>query len=311
MANKTTKAFRKVKRVAKKAVRAAKPYLPKFSVKKGLACLDTPAQKAAEMLLDPCNAELSPSAYRGDQGYKTRFVANGGIGSTAGATATAIIFTPGLGRIYSADGANSQSTISFVAGTFPNPGQSFLAANADSVRSLGACLSAYPNSSVMNTSGFVYTGIIPESSALSATSVDALSQLCNKSARIQVAEPMEIKFIPGTVDEQYAPLGGSIQVDNDNMCIVMCFSGFSAASGLRIRATNIVEWKPEPSLGIATTSQLSNPSSNTIEHVKQCLFEQDPHWYTSVGNVVKSTVKGYMSGGIAGAIFGGVGSLKL
>ncbi|APG76226.1 hypothetical protein 3 [Changjiang tombus-like virus 10] len=311
MANKLTKATRKVKRAAKRVAKAAKPYLPKFNVKKGLACLDPAGQKAANMLLDPCNAQLSPAAYRGDQGYKTRFVSNGSIGQAPNSTCAGIIFTPSLGRVYSADATTSTATVTWNVGSFPNPGQNFMQGNADSIRSLGACLSCYPVSSVMNTSGFVYTGIVPESAALAATTLDGLSQLCNRTSRIQVAEPMETKFVPGAGDEVYNPVGGSIQNDNDTMCIVFVFTGFSSASGIRIRATNIIEWKPDPSLGIVSESHLTNPSVNTIEHVKRCLFEQDPHWFSSVGNIVKRTVGGYMSGGIAGAVFGGLGSLSL
>lgn len=311
MANKATKLVRSAKRSVKRAAKAAQKFLPKMSVKKGLACLDVPAQKAAHMLMDPCNAELAPAVYRGDQGYKTRFVSNASIGQTANATCTAVIFTPSLSRIYSADAATSGAAVTWGTGSFPNPGQTFLAANADSVRSCGACLTAYPTSATLSIQGFVYSGIVPESAALDATSIDGLIQLCNNSARVQLVEPMEIKFVPGAGDEVYNPVGGSIQVDNDNMCIVLCFTGLPTASGIRVRATNIVEWKANPALGITTQSHLSTPSANTIEHVKRCLMEQDPHWYTNVGNIVKSTIKGYVSGGVTGAVFGGLSSLGL
>lgn len=314
MANKVTKTVRRVKRIAKQVIKKVprlSKLVPNPNLSRSLACLDEHAQKAALMLLDPCNAELAPAVYRGDQGYKTRFVSNGSIGTAPSSTACAIVFTPSLGRIYAVDAANSQSTITWTAGSFPNPGQAFLAANADGMRSLGACISAFPSSSTMNTSGFVYCGLVTESAALSATTIDALTQLCNRSARVQIAEPMETKFVPGAADEEYQYIGGSVQVDNDNTSIVMAFTGYPAASGFRIRVTNVVEWKPEPSIGIATQSHLGNPSINTIEHVKKCLREADPHWFSNVGNIVKSTVKGYMSGGIAGAVFGGLGSLSL
>lgn len=302
---------RKLTRVVKKVVRVGKRVAKKVMGTKAFGCLDKAATGAAHMLLDPCNAELVPSVYKGDQGYKTRLVGNHTIGNS-NTTACAIVWAPGSNVIYGVEAVGAASTISWVVGSAPAPGTAFLATNADAMRCLGACVSAYPVASTMNISGFCFTGLMPLRAVTDCTTIDAVTNLCNRSGRVQIAEPMETKFVPGLVDEGYiAPSGQVSQDTDDSMCIVMAFVGLPANTGIRLRFTTIVEWKPNPLLGIATESHLSTPSTNTLEHVKKCLHDADTHWFSNVGKVAKSTLNGYVKGGVAGAVFGGLSALQL
>lgn len=311
MANKTT---RKIKRAAKSVIRAGKRVVKKVFNKDTLGCLDPPAQKAAKMLLDPCNAEIAPSCYRGHQGYKTRFVANLNTGGAAGQTAVVLVWNPSRNENYQFATADTSATVTYTPGSAPNPGQAFIVANADSMRCLGACMSVCPIASVMNTSGFVHTGLVSRKTLFDTSSTDGIIALLPQTAKVDPQYPMEVKFVPGAADELYstvfqdAPTG---QDESDALCLVMVLTGLPAATGVRVRYTTIVEWVPNPNLGIPSTSQLGNPSVNTIEHVKQCLIASDPHWWTSIGKIVTRTTAGFASGGIPGAILGGVSAIKL
>lgn len=263
--------------------------------------LDAHARAAANMLLDPCNATISPGCYRGDQGYKTRVVSTVTALNTASTTCAAVYYIPSSNQLFTFD-----VTGSFTSGTWvirPAPGSTYLATNANAQRSLGACVSVTPNTANLSTSGQVYTGLVTASSVNTGATItpDALITLCNKYGKISIDAPMETKFIPSSADENYsAP--GVLADASDNIAILMVFIGLPAASGLTLRVTNIVEWKPATNLGIASESFLGNPSRNTIEHVKQEIRTKKPDFWTNVGKTAFSVVRGYATGGVMGAM---------
>jgi len=300
MANKIV---RKAKRAVRGAVRKAKRLADTVST----TMLDAKAAAAANMLMDPCNAALSEACYRGDGGYRSRFVTNTTIGVTAGNTAAAIAFIPSNNTVAVCSAASSGAATTWAV--LSGPGSGFLSSTASAIRSLGACISASPVTSNLNVAGQVYTTICPVSSlqsnavAGSAVTIDNLLSLCNKYGKVTIDAPMESKWIPGSSDEEYTTGTASLPSDvSDNNVILMCFVGFPGASGFVCRLTNIIEWKPQPFLGIVSESYLGNPSKNTIEHVKQALKAKDPNWWSNIGKGVYSVVRGYMTGGAVGAI---------
>lgn len=265
------------------------------------ALLDRHARAAADMLLDPCNATIAPGCYRGDQGYKTRVVSTVTALNTASTTCAAVYYIPSSNQLFTFD-----VTGSFVSGTWvtrPAPGASYLTANANAQRSLGACVSVTPNSANLSTSGQVYTGLVTASTVNTGATItpDALITLCNKYGKISIDAPMETKFIPSAADENYSP-PGTLSDASDNIAILMVFIGLPAASGITLRVTNIVEWKPASNLGIASESFLGNPSRNTIEHVKQEIRARRPDFWTNVGRTAFSVMRGYATGGVMGAM---------
>jgi hypothetical protein len=156
----------------------------------------------------------------------------------------------------------------------------------------------------------VYTGIVSQVALnLNVSDVpDQLIQLCNVSGKIGIDEPMECKWIPASNDEEYNIVGQQSDT-SDSSVVLMLFVGYPAASGFTVRATNIVEWKPKPNIGISTESYLGNPSRNTIEHVKTALLKRDKHWYTNVAKGAYSVLRGYLKGGYMGAASAAVGQL--
>lgn len=293
---------KKVKRLATGAVRVARE-----------VGLDFKAAQAASMLLDPCNATLSEACYRGDSGYRNRFVFQSSYGAGTGQTAVAIVFVPGTNYIAFIAATSSTTPTNWIINN--GPGNTFLQANTGSIRSLGACVSTTPVAANLATSGQVYTSIVPVSalgniSVTGSTTVDALSQLCNRYGKVSIDTPMETKFIPGALDEQYAT-PQTIPTDvSDCNAILQVFIGLPAATGVVCRFTNIIEWKPFANLGIVSESYMGNPSKNTIEHVKQALVKKNPNWWSNVGSMAYSVLRGYVTGGAVGAIGAAMKSVK-
>lgn len=293
----------KAARVAKKAVRAAsRAFRPTQKITKQVVdSLDVHAISAMQMLADPCNAALAPGCYRGDQGFRTRLVRNLVLGNGAGITSVAIAFVPGNGTVWvNPSAAPSTLTAWTNLGVI---GGTYLTTNASSMRSLGACCSSTPNAANLSVSGQIYTNIVPASSAnlLATNSIDNLTALCSTYGKVTIDAPMETKFVPAAADEQYNVPGQVADLEDTNI-ILQVFTGLPAATGVTTRFTDIVEWKPLNGLSLVTESFLGNPSRNTIEHVKEALRKKNPKWFTNIGALAYSVIRGYATGGSVGAI---------
>ena len=264
--------------------------------------LDSSAMAAAAMLLDPCNATLAPSAFRGDQGFRTRFVSNNTVASGAGFTCGAIAFIPGQNLLWVMEAATASTSVAWVNLSTFAPGNTFLATNAIAYRSLGACLSSTPIAANLAVSGQVYTGIVTVSSLgiPGSTTASSLAQLCNNYAKVTIDQPMETKFVPGALDEEY--FDPSTVDSSDSNAILQVYIGLPAATGVTYRMTNIAEWKSLPNKGLVSESYLGNPSRNTIEHVKEYLRTRNPSWWTNIGMGAYSVIRGYATKGVMGAI---------
>lgn len=249
------------------------------SFAKGFLGLDDSAQKAMAMLADPCNAALEPGCYRGDQGYKSRFVQNGSILFSAGIVAGAVAYIPGANLLYTIDWTSALAPTAWVNNSVSYaPGQPFIATNATALRSLGACVSCTPLSANLSTSGVVYSGIVTvQSLGIAATwTPQQLAQLVPNFGKVSIDTPMECKFVPSSSDEEYNRQG-TLTDNTDSSAILFVFIGLPAATGLSMRITQCCEWKPVANIGIASNSVLGNPSKNTIEHVKEALRARDAH----------------------------------
>lgn len=300
MANKLTKASRKVRKASKAAMKV---------VRSSMGMLDEHARKAANMLIDPCNADIGAACYRGDQGYKTRLVAGYTAGAGVGVTCVAVIFSPVQNIFWTLE--TTGSTITAIPANRGGPGLPFLTANASGVRSLGACISGTTVSSNLNTSGVIFTGILPRAAVSTSTAIscDQLVTLCNRYGRISIDSPMETKWLPAGSDEDYTPVGQDPD-NSDSNVIVQVYLGLPAATGVLLRLTNIVEWKPLSSLGIVTESYKGNPSVNTIEHVKAAIAQTKPNFWSNVGATAFSVIRGYATGGVLGAAGAAARSVK-
>lgn len=256
--------------------------------------LDAVALGAAAMLRDPCNAPLSQSCYRGDRGFKTRLAASYVPSATATHTSFIIYFIPGNNTFYFMTAPND-GTPAGLSTPQPGPGTQYIQNNASCGRSLGAQISITPNFSNLSTSGVVYSGIVPLRSLPTSGNfaISGVTPLLTKFGKISIDKPMEIRWVPAAEDEQYQGTSlGDIADNSDVNAMVMVLSGFPpSAAPFTVRLLNIVEWKPNREIGLATDSHMGNASKNTIEHVKQYL-NQSGDWWTNVGSLDYSTLRG-------------------
>lgn len=292
---------KRVVRVVKKAVRGVVRKTKRAG--KALMGLDGPARAAANMLIDPCNSTLAPSVYRGDQGFRARFISNNTVATGAGLTNGVVVFIPGTNQLYVLENASVNTAVPWVTLSTFAPGAAFLTGNAKSIRCLGACLSSTPISANLATSGQCYTALVPVDALTlsSSTQIQSIVQLCNAYGKVSIDSPMETRWMPGADDETYINVGTSDSTLADNLAIVQCFVGLPAATGVTYRMTTILEWKPLQGIGLVSESFLSSPSRNTIEHVKEAIRQRNPHWWTNVGSAAYSVVRGYATGGMMGA----------
>lgn len=296
MANKIVKGMKKAVRGVRRKVRAARGAMAQVTTQ-----LDAHAISAAQMLEDPCNASLAPGCYTGDQGFRTRLVRNITTGTGVGIINVAIAYIPGSAVVWVLNASSSGALTAWT--NLGVIGGSYLTTNAASLRCLGACVSTTPNAANLAVSGQVFTNIVPSSSLNFSTtdSIDNLTALCSSFGKISIDTPVETKFVPAAADENYCQ-PGVVSDANDQNVILQVFVGMPATTGVLARVTGIVEWKPVNGLALVSESFLGNPSRNTIEHVKEYMRKKHPKWFTNVGNMAYSVIRGYATGGTMGAV---------
>lgn len=270
--------------------------------------LDMHAVQAANMLVDPCNANLVPTVYNGDRGYINRFNSAFSAGNGTGETCWMLAFKPGIGVMWNIGDASSSTnkTIGYSDTQFPGAG--FLNSNATKARTAGFCVTLRPNSAPNTATGQIYYGIIPSSVLVEGGTVNADNaiRLCTESVSVAqtLMQPLEIRWSPGIFDEKYAPVSSiTSDDDSDRNTLVVVGVGFPAASGTNVRATVIHEWSSN--VNVLTDATNVKPSRCDINCVLRNLKRKDPSWWWSLGKKVvkagKDVTLAYYAGGPIGA----------
>lgn len=227
------------------------------------------------MLLDPCNAPLGPTAYRGSDGFVTRF--NKVDSFTSANTAFAFAFYPAYNSIW--QGTYTDASVSTSAAwATAGPGQSFLLSNAESQRAVAACVRAEYVGTELNRQGIIYYGVVPES-ALSSSSTLLLKQSLLQKAVRTPDGVLECKWVPSSSEEEYWATGGVAPDQNaDRNVIVIIGSGFSAGVTMNFQATLIAEWRPKFGVGMMTPSPNTPDAPAGLEHVRSYLSKLGNWW---------------------------------
>lgn len=240
------------------------------------------------MIVDPCNAELGPTAYRGTDGIVTRFRSNGNLTASVGKTGFIYVYYPAYNTVYTnyVNGADLAVT-NLVGG----PGQSFLLASSDSQRAVAACTSLTYTGTELDRSGIIYSGVIPIACIQATKTIDQLIMLLQKESRTGDS-PMELKWSPSAVDEEYWTTGSVVpEAPGDRNCLVFIGLGFNAATTSPNHAivnTLITEWRPEAGLGLSTPNPSSHDVSGGIEKVRSTLAKLGNWWSSTTGKAYKA-----------------------
>lgn len=235
------------------------------------------------MVSDPCNSLLAPTAYRGMDGYLTRFANNLTIPTVAGKTGFIFIYYPAYNTIYNV-AANPNDTFNLTMGLSAGPGQAFLLSNASSQRAVGACCTLGYTGTELNRSGTLWVGNLPYA-ALQGPVVTAASliPLCQRTMRTPDA-PLDIKWEPAAVDEQYWETGtGAPPNLGDRNVIVIIGQGFSSDTTVNftVRSTLVAEWRPDFGLGLQTTNPNTPDVPGGLEKVRSILAGLGDWWVSS------------------------------
>lgn len=225
------------------------------------------------MVLDPCAAPLAPSIYSGPTGCVQRFVSTGALQSvTEGATYLCVV--PGGFRTVSATLANQGTATTPGYGVGSVPGYSFLQANANGVRVLGACLEVHWNGSELNRAGSLACGVVPASTIRGGvvTNIDNIYTTLPTKERVPSGS-CQIVWNPGKTDDVYGPCDTALGIsdfDDKNAMVV----AFQAPPGflLAYTYTVIYEWTPRQGLGQPAHSTISRAAPDAVASINSILF---------------------------------------
>lgn len=228
------------------------------------------------MVMDPCNAILGPTAYRGADGFVTRFKIN----QTAGTTTTNQYFVSVFYPAYNATflsgyaAATNVVTPAYING----PGQAFLLANADSQRVVGACTKITYLGSELNRQGVVYRGVMPEAAITGATVQDIIT-LCQRTDRTPDSV-LETKFIPSSIEETYWKTGGVAPSENGdrNVIVTVLYGGAVTAVDTFLEHTLICEWRPKFGVGLVCPPPNTPDVTGGLEKVRTAI-SRFGHWW--------------------------------
>jgi len=296
----------KVKKVPKKKPRARPPSYD------SRALLDSHGAMAARMFYDPCGANLGETVYPGDRGYVSRFVQNISVGLSGGQTVTASIIKPGNNVASFTAGliGTDNTTVGF--GTASMPGAGFQNTTANKFRCAGFCVTARAISAPNTATGTIHFGVVPASAVTNGTitQFNTLISYCTESvaASNTLMAPLDIKWSPGSFDDRYATTANAADDDSDRNIIIICTTGFPAATGLQLRLTAIYEWTPAISLGIVTDATSVKNSVCDKECVLKVLKSKDPDWWWSLGRKAVKIAGGIAAGAWTGGPVGALGA---
>lgn len=247
------------------------------------------------LLLDPCNADLGPTAYRGRDGFVSRFSSIHTVGPGTTQTCSIFMYYPRLNRVYNRMTANINDDLGAIdwygANTFDGPGTYFLKNFTEAMRPVAACVQAYFSGTELDRQGIVYNGIVPgqvfTNTAAGSNTIDAYVQLLQKRQRTP-DHTVETKWVPAPENEQYertdvlAPQAGG-----DNV-IVMCFTGFAVTKiNFNFRVVNNIEWLPGAGQGFVAPSPSTPDVPAGLEHVRTTLSRLG-NWWVEAAHTVQT-----------------------
>lgn len=276
-----------------KTTAMAKTVAPKSSAK---AEDITRITRHVNMIMDPCNAELGPTAYSGADGIISRFRNVQTIGASAGKTGFIFVFNPSYNAV-SAVNVNAADLYAF-GSTGGGPGQTFLLNSGATQRAVAACSAVSYTGTELDRSGILYSGVVPASAIGANKRVDEIAMLLQHEHRVS-DQLLEIKWSPQTIEEQYWESGATTPANSaERNVLVIIGLGLNPAttsSNFSIVNTLIAEWQPEPGQGLVTTNPSSHDVPAGLEKVRTILQRMGNWWSTAQG-VAGAAYKAYNSG---------------
>jgi len=227
------------------------------------------------MLVDPCNAKIGPTAYRGSDGFVTRFRNLTNVTLPTGYAAVHVYY-PAYNGVWQQNVADFNAALTPSYST-PGPGQSFLLSNADSQRVVGACTIPTYTGTELNRQGMIYRGTIPEA-ALVGCSINTLVPLLQFSSRVPDT-PLETKYVPSSADERYWKTGSTApEGAGDLQAIVTIIVGAADTVSFQFNTVLIAEWRPRFGIGMQVPTPNTPDVPAGLEQVRTTLSRLGNWW---------------------------------
>lgn len=243
-------------------------------------------QGHVSMVMDPCHSRLTPSAYRGQDGFVQRFASTAALVTTT-QSCFINLFYPAYNSVYTAAVALPTTAITGpLTYNTAGPGQSFLLTNADAQRAVAACMQVDYTGTELNRQGLLYRGIL-KSSVFNAPSftLDQIAAMLGSPMRVP-DNTSEVKWIPASVEEEYWASGSTAPESlGDRNVLVTVGLGFTSAVAFQFTHTLIAEWQPNQGLGLAANSPNTADSPAGFEHVKTSLARAGNWWLSAARGV--------------------------
>lgn len=246
---------------------------------------------ALRMILDPCGAELKPSAYSGQTGIVQRFSATYTYNSTN--PFRVLTWVPGRFRFWENNQLTGSATTGVISyGAFV-PGTAFLSANTQNARVLGACMDVSYLGKELDRSGYVAVGVVPAGTLPGAatTTIDSVTSRLAVKGRIPPGD-FAIKWYPSNVDSEYVDVAdGTPGGDDFDMAnaITMTTSGLPTGAQLVITLTCIVEWNPRENVGTVVNTLTAPSVPDAVSRINTQLHNIG-RWWTNLGEVSENAM---------------------
>lgn len=245
--------------------------------------LDAAAAAYARLLADPCGAKMVSPVYSGGTGgYLLRVETDQIVNNGATDVGSMGYFCPGniSSSTQGAVGLSATFVTSDTAAQSINlnsalqPGLTFLAANAKSVRCVSACVQvSYPGTE-LNRSGVIAMGQgTYDSIAATPKSPSQLRTLAERVRRMPDGM-VEMRLVPNISSQEYIdPSSTNVgQINPDMPLIFWSAFGIPVNTGIRVRLVAVYEWIPNAGVGLTNPSALETTNSaNTLNHVLSTL----------------------------------------
>lgn len=231
-----------------------------------------------QMIMDPCNAVIGSTAYRGADGFVTRFRNSASLALSPGTNTLLYIYYPGDNSLQTLSGAFTDVT-SFTS-TADGPGKAFLTVNSDCCRTVGACTTLVYTGTALDRAGIIYSGVVPLSTLQNAKSLNSIATNLQCVERVPDT-PYDLKWSPSPVDEEYTRNTAAAIQTGDRNAIVFVITGLNPANSsgsFNMINTHICEWKPESGLGLSTPTPSTADVPGGLEKVRTILSKMGKWW---------------------------------
>lgn len=240
---------------------------------------DARVRSHVNMVVDPCNAPLGPTAYRGADGFITRFKGIYPVTVSAATPYYLFIYYPAYNSVWAQPVGNINEALA-PAYAVQGPGQPFLLTNADSQRVVSACTTFRFAGSELNRQGIVYRGNLPQVATVGA-SLQQLMTLCQCVDRMPDGQ-LDTKWNPSPAEEEYWSTGPAApDAGGDRNVIVTIVQGSSVVDmPISLTVTLISEWRPRFGIGMQVPTPSTADAPAGLERVRTALSTFGNWWAT-------------------------------